>query len=98
MRKSLIPDDSPNRCYICRRYIDGGHTHHMLHGSYRKAADKYNLTVHLCPLCHTELHDHGVYDAELQEIAQITFEKIYGHAEFMRVFGKNFRRTDNDTN
>jgi Zn-finger nucleic acid-binding protein len=55
-------------------------------------ADKYDLTVYLCPRCHTRLHDMGEYDRDLQEMAQVYFEKIYGHNEFMRVFGKNFRR------
>lgn len=39
-----------------------------------------------------DLHDHGVMDAELQELAQNVFEDSYGHAEFMQVFGKNFRK------
>ena len=55
------------------------------------------LTVHLCQRCHMDLHDHGVMDAELQELAQNVFEDRYGHAEFMQVFGKNFRRMDNET-
>ena len=95
--KSIIPDDREDRCYLCGRYIHGGHVHHMLHGVRRKTADRYGLTVHLCHRCHIDLHDHGVMDAELQELAQNVFEDRYGHAEFMQVFGKNFRRMDNET-
>ncbi len=79
------------KCYLCGKTGEL-HRHHCLHGSYRKMADKYDLTVYLCPRCHTRLHDMGEYDRDLQEMAQVYFEKIYGHNEFMRVFGKNFMR------
>lgn len=79
------------KCYLCGR-VEALEVHHCLHGSYRKMADKYGLTVYLCHWCHARLHDHGDYDRDLQELAQIHFEKIYGHNEFMRLFGKNFRR------
>jgi hypothetical protein len=55
-------------------------------------ADKYGLTVYLCHWCHARLHDKGECDKDLQEMAQIHFERQYGHEEFMKVFGKNFRR------
>lgn len=89
-KKSIIPGDRDDICFICQRYqpLD---VHHCLHGSYRKAADEYGLTVHLCRDCHRELHDKGTFDKELEEIAQITFERIYGKAEFMRIFGKSFK-------
>lgn len=87
--KSIIPDDSDEACYICGR---GGalQVHHMCHGSRRKMADKYGLTVHLCPACHMALHDKGTLDLELEQRAQRVFEQRYGHDEFMRIFGKNY--------
>lgn len=88
--KTIIPCDSDERCYIC-----GSHrnlqVHHCLHGSRRKAADRYGLTVHLCVDCHMALHDLGEHDRELEAIAQKAFEAQYGHEEFMRVFGKNYK-------
>ena len=89
--KSIIPGDDPEHCFICGRY-GPAHVHHCLHGSRRAAADKYGLTVHLCSRCHMELHDHGAHDADLEEIAQAAFEEQHTHAEFMKIFGKNFRR------
>lgn len=88
MRDSIISRDDPERCFICGRYPD--HVHHMLHGSRRKAADRYGLTCHLCRECHTKLHDKGEHDRELEAIAQEAFEEIYGHDKFMTVFGKNY--------
>lgn len=89
----MIDGDREDRCYICHR---SGimHRHHMLHGSRRKMADRYGLIVHLCPMCHIALHDHGLYDGELQGIAQRAFEEKHGHDEYMRVFGKNYIKED----
>ncbi len=91
MARSIIPGDDPERCFICRRYRPE-QVHHVLHGSYRALADRYGLTVHLCIRCHSDLHDKGLYDKELEEIGQEAFEAEYGHDEFMRIFGKNFKR------
>ena len=86
--KSIILNDSADKCFICGRYPQ--HIHHMLHGIYRKMADKYGLTCHLCCECHTLLHDKGVFDKELQREAQLAFEDKYSHQEFMEVFGRSF--------
>lgn len=76
-------------CFICG---SGGalHKHHCLHGIRRKAADKYDLTVWLCPECHQRLHDRGDGDLMLERLAQRHFEKEHGHDEYMRIFGKNY--------
>ena len=89
--KSIIPYDQPGQCYICRR-MGRTQVHHMIHGSRRKAADRYGLTVHLCPVCHRLLHDRGVNDRDLKELAQVVFEEKFDHEKFMEIFGKNYRR------
>lgn len=88
--KSIIDGDQDGICYICGAH---GHTevHHMLHGSRRKAADRYGLTVNLCRRCHMNLHDKGLHDRELEAIAQTQFEKHHGHDEWMEAFGKNYK-------
>lgn len=76
-------------CYLCGQ-TGTLHRHHCLHGSRRKAADKYDLTVYLCPECHTRLHDHGEKDLYLKQLAQAHFEDRFGHERYMEVFGKNY--------
>ena len=76
-------------CYLCGR-TGVLHRHHCLHGSRRKAADKYDLTVYLCPECHMKLHDQGVGDLQLEQLGQVYFEDKYGHKKFMEIFGKNY--------
>lgn len=76
-------------CFLCGR---GGalHRHHCLHGSRRKAADRYDLTVFLCPECHRRLHDTGCGDLMLEQLAQRHFESQFGHKKYMEIFGKNY--------
>lgn len=87
--RSIIPGDEPYRCFLCQRY-GALQVHHCLHGVRRKAADEYGLTVHLCPVCHALLHDHGVNDLFLEQTAQNTFERKYGREDWMKVFGKSY--------
>ena len=65
-------------------------THHCLHGIRRKKADANGLTVHLCPECHRQLHDHGTGDLYLEQTAQRAFEKRHGKEKWMQEFGKNY--------
>lgn len=89
----MLPGDNKERCYICGRY-GATELHHCLHGIRRKHADKYGLTVHLCPGCHRKLHDTGENDKALEQIAQEYLEKQYGHDKWMEVFGKDFKEDE----
>lgn len=42
-------------CYLCDRQ-GMMEVHHCLSGSYRSLAEKYGLTVKLCPDCHRFVH------------------------------------------
>lgn len=81
--------DDRYKCYLCGR-TGVLQKHHCLHGSRRKQADRYDLTVWLCPDCHMKLHDKGIGDRKLQQTAQKHFEDQYGHIKYMEIFGKNY--------
>ena len=88
MTPSLLQDD--DRCYVTgsRYNLD---RHHCLHGSYRKAADKWGLWVWLRHDIHMDVHQRDIeLDRRLQREAQEAFEKKYGHEKFMEVFGRSF--------
>ena len=89
MSQTIVSGDAVDRCYLCKRY-GRMQVHHCLHGSRRRAADAYGLTVHLCPMCHTLLHDHGVNDLYLEQTAQAAFEREHSREEWMRIFGKSY--------
>lgn len=79
-------------CYLCG--MRATETHHCVHGRMRKKADEYGLTVTLCRECHRKLHDQGIHDRELQELAERVFLKVIGrrlaHDLWMREFGKDY--------
>lgn len=87
--KSIIQDSE--ECYFCKSERDL-QTHHCIHGTAnRKYADKYGLTVKLCPRCHTLLHDRNrKMDLELIQLAQSKFEEDHTRDEFRIIFGKSW--------
>ena len=90
---SIIPGDVQDRCYICG-HRGNTEVHHMMHGSRRAMAEQYGLKVHLCRRCHAALHDAGQYERDLETLAQETFERDHTRAEWMRIFGKNYREDE----
>lgn len=87
--ESIIHDT--DFCYICGQYAT--QVHHCIHGTAnRRLADKDGLTVRLCVTCHTNLHDKGMYDAELQKLAQTRWMEYYGKSEddFRKRYGKSY--------
>ena len=88
--KSVITDNM-DQCFICGSpYMI--EVHHCIHGTAnRKLADKYGLTVGLCHICHSKLHDHGTKDKVLQQLAQLKFEETYPDLDFMKIFGRSYK-------
>jgi hypothetical protein len=80
-------------CYVTGR-TDRLEEHHCLYGKNRQKADDYGLTVWLRPEWHTG--EHGVHhgntalDLELKQLAQMEFEKVYGHMRWMDEFGRSY--------
>ena len=82
-------------CYLCGISYPL-EKHHCIHGTAgRRLADKYGLTVYLCPACHRG--SEGVHgkngawlDKKLKQTAQIAYEGKYGHEKWMEIFGKNY--------
>lgn len=89
--KSVIENDVAGICYICGRH-GPTEVHHMMHGTAnRRLADSEKLTVHLCRMCHDQVHNQMfAYDEMLKQTAQATFEKYHTRGEWMRLFGKNY--------
>lgn len=98
MAKSIM--QAEKACYITGYEGRGLDLHHCIHGSNRKNADKYGLTVYLQHSIHMALHDHrppfNELDARLKREAQMAFERenpnnaFDPRADFMKIFGKNY--------
>lgn len=75
--KSIIPGDTKEVCYECRRY-GYTHEHHIIEGSCRKKSEEFGLKVHLCPYCHELIH-HAKGKAmrdEFHKMAQTEYEEM----------------------
>ena len=95
MKKSIISNRT--NCYICEMYhgieTRGTELHHCIHGNAnRKIADKDGLTVKLCNTCHRLLHDKGIHDRDLQQIAERSYLEHYNKTvnDFIKRYGKNY--------
>ena len=68
---------------------------HIYAGSRRKASEKWGCWVWLRHDIHMDLHSRNSgLDRELKRVCQERFEELYGHDEFMKVFGKSFLRSE----
>lgn len=90
-KESIMHNTNKENCFICGQYAS--ECHHALHGTAnRRLADEDGLTVMLCHSCHTNLHDKGNFDRELQRIAQLRWMAYYNKTadDFRKRYGKNY--------
>lgn len=89
--KSIICNKK--ECYLC------GSTpvekHHCIHGTAgRKLADKYGLTVWLCPYHHRDskngVHGNRQIDLMLKRVCQEEYEKTHSRQEWMKLIKRNY--------
>lgn len=81
-------------CFVCGDpHVE---CHHVFHGPYRKAADRYGMTVWLCPRHHRGTdgvhgRDGHELDLRLKRHAQAYFEANLGNRDTFRdLFGKSY--------
>ena len=87
--KSIIHDEET--CFLCGCTRDL-QTHHAWHGTAnRRLADEDGLTVKLCPQCHANLHDKGINDRMLMEIAERAWIRVNDKTveDFIKRYGRN---------
>lgn len=87
-----ILNTEKGRCYLCGRQ-GATELHHVFPGCRRQTADKYGLTVYLCPYCHHEVI-HKDYSAclKLQKHTQDIAMKTYDWSldDWMERMNKNY--------
>ena len=88
MSRSIM--QAEKRCFITGATV-GLDKHHCMHGSRRKAAEKWGCWVWLRHDIHMRLHDiDKALDRQIQQECQHRFEALYGHEKWMQVFGKSY--------
>ena len=87
MAKSILQEE--RECWFCG--ATNVECHHCIHGtSNRKNADKYGLTIWVCPMHHANIHSDRRVDLQVIQMAQRKFEETHTREEFMAIFGKNW--------
>ena len=82
-------------CFLCGNH-ETVERHHLFGGPLRKKADKYKLTVMLCPWCHQYDPDSAHRSAEtrlyLHKLGQMRAmaQNHWTVEDFIREFGKNY--------
>ena len=72
-------------------------THEVFFGKgMRQLSIKYGMQVKLSNQIHSEVHAHPLIglDLELKKKYQIIFERKFGHARFMQIFGRDYLNID----
>lgn len=91
MHRSIMSNE--RKCYVCGM-TQGLHVHHVFFGPNRKNSDQWGCWVYLCAR-HHNMSNEGVHfnkhlDNYIKAQTQEKFESLYGHDEFMRIFGRNW--------
>lgn len=86
------------KCYLCgsTQWIE---VHHVFSGPYRKASEKYGMTVDLCATCHRGprgVHQNAEANRRLKAWFQGKFEETHSRAEFREIFGKSYIMEDEE--
>ncbi len=89
--KSIMQDHK--ECYLTGSTNDL-HKHHVFGGANRSNSEKYGCWIWLRSEWHN-MSNHGVHfdrelDLTIKRDTQARFESIWGHALFLKVFGKNY--------
>ena len=93
MGKSILEDDSLDKCYLCGKWgrLD---EHHIFGGPCRKTSTRYGFVVHICRDCHSLIHDasEGIELRDyLRQKGQIVYEERIGSREqFIKEFIRSY--------
>lgn len=92
----LCREEADKQGYFGELKHTGLHKHHFMHGTAdRKLAEKDGLWAYMCEERHHEHgpeapHDNQEVDLKLKRVAQETYEKKFGHEEWMDRYKKNY--------
>ena len=81
---------SEEECYVTGSRVNLD-CHHVYAGSRRKLSDEWGCWVWLRHDIHMELHQRNpTLDKRLKRECQEAFEALYGHDQFVEIFGKSY--------
>ena len=88
-RFSLFTDNL-SECYFCDNPKND--MHEIFSGRNRTASMKYGLCLPLCRSCHIKYQNDPLFNEIWHIRGQIKFEEVYPDLEFIKLFGKNYKK------
>ena len=92
--KSILQNNA--ECFVCRKFYNVAtlhplEKHHFIHGrGMRKLADEDGLFAWVCCKHHRDIHDKGLFDKDLQIVAQRAYIEKYSREEWFKRYGKYY--------
>jgi hypothetical protein len=78
-----------DHCFLCGNTdLESLVRHELFRGINRQKSKLFGLWVTVCPKCHETMHKQ---EDEYCKLGQILFEKRYPNADFLEIFGRNYR-------
>lgn len=78
-------------CFVCNTRTETAR-HEIFYGlKNRSASKREGMWVNVCPACHARIHANPSAFAMLKTNAQGVFEEYRPRAEFVAIFGRNYR-------
>lgn len=77
-------------CDICSKNFYEVDVHHLIMGSNRKLADEDGLTINVCRMCHTKIHESAVSERLSKMLGQAMYERTHTREEFMKRYKYNY--------
>ena len=90
-RKSILTNDL-SKCYICGKTKQD--VHEVYAGSNRQTSIKWNCTIPICRLCHTEWDSNKEMRQAYQDECRNKFVELYSYDLFMKEFKKSYKGSD----
>lgn len=89
MKKSIVQTE--RECFICGN-TDPLERHHCFEGAYHDQAERYGVTVFLCPLHHHMAHENESLLSYIRKKGQIALMRAQGWTEeqFIEHIGRSF--------
>ncbi len=69
-------------------------THEIFGGRNRSNSMKYGLCLPLCLTCHEKYQNNKSFNDKWHSIGQTKFEEVYPELDFIKIFGKNYKKNN----
>lgn len=90
-RFSILQEDN-TKCFLCCKQYKKLDKHEVFGGSNRQKSMEWGLVYYLCRKCHQKADTDKTVRDYLHDFARKIFIKKYSKEQFLKEFGKNYKK------